>query len=255
MTTSWDGEGYCIHPGHGGMGIPVVEAFAQGTKWDTLPELPENFTKRVFFWGFLRTSPAIIARGKPFLFCDYGYFRRKRFTGYYKVVPDAFQHTTIRNVSGDRARAIGIPLAKWRKGGSYIVVCPPSEVYAKIFGLESWLQDTLSILKKSTKRKIIIRPKSEAKKENLPEVLKNAHCLVTPSSNAAVEALQQGVPVSVCPLSAAWPLSTPLESIEDPVRGDREQWANSLAHGQFTLDEMRSGLAWEMIKEALHSST
>lgn len=85
----------------------------------------------------------------------------------------------------------------------------------------------------------------------LSEVLRDTHILITHNSNAAVEAVLEGVPVCVSPISAAYPMSTPLEDIERPRMPDRTEWLHSLAYGQFTLDEMRSGKALALIRERL----
>jgi hypothetical protein len=74
---------------------------------------------------------------------------------------------------------------------------------------------------------------------------------VTWSSNVAVEAICAGVPAFTSKLSAASPVAGDLEfleaMIEKPPMPEREQWAWSLAYGEFTLQEIQSGYAREVI--------
>jgi hypothetical protein len=78
-------------------------------------------------------------------------------------------------------------------------------------------------------------------------VLHTAHALVTYNSNAAVDAVLEGVPVFTTELSAAAPVGlTDLAQIEHPVRPDRRAWCHHLAYGQFSQAELKDGTAAEL---------
>ena len=65
---------------------------------------------------------------------------------------------------------------------------------------------------------------------------------------AGLDALRLGIPVVTTAPCAASPLATSLEAIETPyLHGDRIRLFSTLAWGQFTPDEMRSGLAWQVL--------
>jgi hypothetical protein len=137
---------------------------------------------------------------------------------------------------------LGIRLKPWRTG-SKILVCPPSDHVAKLFGLEGWERVTLATVKQHTDRPIKVRRKGDPR--TFAADVSDAHCVVAHNSIAAVEAVTLGVPVFVDRSSAAAPVGlTDLTKIEIPVYPDRDEWVRSLAYGQFTREEMQSGLAW-----------
>jgi len=114
----------------------------------------------------------------------------------------------------------------------------------------NWLWESVTEIARHTDRQIIVRPKPTAhsKKRSLEADLLNAWCVVTYSSNIAVEALIMGIPVVTLGPCVASNLSTPLEAIESPHYPDnREEWAQRIASNQWTLDEIRSGECWDAI--------
>ena len=84
----------------------------------------------------------------------------------------------------------------------------------------------------------------------LDVALQSAHALVTHSSNVAIEAACLGTPIFVDPASAAAPIGlTDLSMIETPVYPDRQAWLSHLAYSQFSMDEIRDGSAWRLLRE------
>jgi len=76
--------------------------------------------------------------------------------------------------------------------------------------------------------------------------------LVTFNSNAAVESIFNGIPAFVtAPVHAAKPVAgTDLKKIDSPFYPNndlRHAWACHLAYGQFHINEIRSGLAKELM--------
>ena len=65
-------------------------------------------------------------------------------------------------------------------------------------------------------------------------------------SNSGVEALLEGIPVfAFDDGSMAWSVcNRSLTDIESPSLPDRTQWLNDLSYAQWTLGEMKEGLAW-----------
>lgn len=69
------------------------------------------------------------------------------------------------------------------------------------------------------------------------------------SGTAIFTALMMGVPV-ICtdPNNICMPVCS--DSVEaDLYRGDRDPWLHDMSYTQFTLDEIHSGLAWELLSE------
>ena len=100
-----------------------------------------------------------------------------------------------------------------------------------------------------TDRPIVFRPKFAVMPKPLSADLKDAWCVVTHSSTAAVTAALQGVPVFCEPTCAAASVGcTDLSQIETPRRPDREEWLAELAWRQWSEAEMKGGLAWDHVK-------
>ena len=83
--------------------------------------------------------------------------------------------------------------------------------------------------------------------DSLYKDLENAWCCVTFSSNAATEAICEGVPViNLHNSSFSWPVSYhTLDILTDPVIRcdfDRTQWLYDCAYTQWTMEEINSGI-------------
>ena len=83
--------------------------------------------------------------------------------------------------------------------------------------------------------------------ESLYKDLKNAFACVTFSSNAATEAICEGIPVvNLDNSSFSWPVSYhTLDILNEPVIRcdfDRTQWLNDCAYTQWTMEEINSGI-------------
>lgn len=244
-------------------GEPVV--YATEGPWERIyPALAEGSGARIvptsaglqdgvaLVWGLLRGSPEIIeqalAAGKPWIYLDHGYFRRGHYDGHYRMTWGDFQQSRVYPSTGERWRKLALYMRGWRSKGKGIVVCPPSDHVAKLFGAQDWLKATLETLKAHTDRPIIVRRKDDPLPLRL--ALEGIHALVTMNSIAAVEAVTLGCPVFVSPKSAAAPVGeTDLARIEKPSFPARDRWAWSLADGQYTIDEMRNGTAWRLMSE------
>lgn len=204
-------------------------------------------------WGLLRGSWEAMAHWsstkRPYLYMDHGYFGgRGHYNGYYRCVWNGTQGDMLPAApSEDRWRALGQPMRPWRRDGRNIIVCPPSPTVEALFhDAKGWRERVMAQLGRYTDRPIIVREKGDAQLTPLSLALQDAHCLITFNSNAAIEAVLEGVPVFVG-LSAARPLGRcdrQLHHLEDPLYPEREPHLHALAYGQFTLQEMRSGFAW-----------
>lgn len=200
--------------------------------------------------------------GRPFLYWDRGYVCRGGQSGVFRAPGEsegflrwtlgAVQMRAITARTDARWRSLGVEVARWRGSGGRIVIAEHSAAYAEFHGLApNWTARTVAKIRRHTDRTIFVRAKESG--TPLPVDLRDAHCLVTHASLAAVEAVILGVPVFVAPLSAAAPIGrTDLSMIEDPARPDRRAWLASLAWSQFTPEEVRDGTMWrETVERAL----
>lgn len=89
--------------------------------------------------------------------------------------------------------------------------------------------------------------------ERLWDDLQWAGLAVSYNSTAGVEAVLAGVPTITLDEGAmAWPVSG--HTLFDRVQPNREAWCHRLAWTQFTLEELRSGFAWECVSQVMEVS-
>jgi hypothetical protein len=228
----------------------LCEAFIAGA--------PKNATGFVFYgvkagnhaqWMNARRS------GMDWYFIDNSYFDLTRGT-MYRVAKNRLQHDGEGD--SDHKRAMGIegfhilPFNSHREG--YILIIPQSEDHMRY------------VLDEANPHKWLARMKTWAGKEGkvrewradkpalmktLQQDLAGARLLATHTSAAAVEAVLMGVPVVCERASAAWKFSRGNQG--DPTSGDpaslssRLRWAAVLADNQWTIGEMKEGVAWRSL--------
>jgi hypothetical protein len=207
------------------------------------------------------------------IYIDLGYWGRRlsgRFDGYHKIsinnrhATDYFQQ---RDYSSNRFDEFNIPIKPWRRYGNSIVIAGMSAKACWAEGLapEQWERATVAELIKTTRRKIVYRPKPSwpgakpipgtimQKSIDIAPCLQRCHAVVTHHSNLAIDAILAGVPAfCVEGLASAMSLSD-LSQIENPIMPDnRHQWASNIAWTQFTPTEIHAGLPWQhMLNEGL----
>jgi len=186
-----------------------------------------------------------IKAGDDFYYGDHAYFGRGKF---FRVTKNAFQHDGRGAPDYDRLRPFHEAVKPWNKGGQHILLCTQTPDYYKRFGIADWVESTMKRLKLYTDRPIILREKGTER--SLMADLQGAHCLVCCTSNTAVEALMEGIPVITTGDCAASRMG-----LADPARvehpfypDDRMEWAAALAANQWTLDEIAQGDCWRKIQ-------
>ena len=202
-------------------------------------------------YGVLRGCGEIIrlceALNRDWWHIDNGYFRPGHFDGYYRVTLNGFQATEPFECPPDRFEKLGTVMEPWRKLGSHVLIVPPSPGRAVWYGFrgEDWVSCTINDIRRSTDRKIAVKT---GPKGNMQQALENAWCVVTFDSQSATHALREGVPCIVTGEHIAESVSWDFPDIESPKWPERDPWAHWVAYNQFTLDEMRSGEAWNLLK-------
>lgn len=221
-----------------------------------LDEVPDDYIPIVGCHPELRSRiDEWTARGRTFVYWDRGHARRIFATwlpkpttgsGYYRWEINAFQMKAIRDVPGDRWKALNLRVSPWNRNGRHIVVALPSETYNAFHRTHDWAEKTVAELKRHTDRKIVLRQKLSPRP--LSDELRFAHALVTHQSNAANEAIIFGCPV-FCDAGCAASLVglTDLSKIETPVYPERQPWLNSIAYSQYDEAELINGTLWNLI--------
>jgi hypothetical protein len=231
----------------------VSSAFAQGCNGQIVPAR-KLLDGSAVVYGILRGTGDIIKEcsivGREFFHIDHGYFCRQPktgiYAGYYRITRNALQVTTPPDQPPDRFERLDVRLRPWRRTGSYVLVCPSSQIWGNYVGVDSkvWTDAVVREIALHTDRPIIIKQKDEIP---LKDALNEAWCVVVHSSNAAVDSVAAGIPAIVTGPSAVLPVCWGWGNIEQPYWPDREQWAWNLAYNQFNLNEMRDGTAWRLL--------
>ena len=220
---------------------------------------------------------AHLKEGMNTLYFDKGYIRRKaklhKGWEYWRVSVNSFQpleyFQKIRQ-SSDRWDKFRYKIHQ-RTTGQTVLVALSSQKYCNWHNLgdaTKYAKSVLKISNKNTGRKIIYRPKPTWKEAveikgfgfsrlptSITDELKNAHVLITYGSNAAFDAVINGIPSIVLGDGIAKPISsTSLTYIEKPFFPAQEsiyQWCCDLSYCQWTLEEFYSGEAREHLRRQI----
>ena len=218
------------------------------------------------YWGFVNNNMQMIkkmeSRKHQYWFTDTPYFGRfdnnnlRPDNHYWRICKNKIHASYIRDCKSDRFEKFGMKMKAPNFKGSHILVCPSSNGINDYLDRPNWLEETVEQLKRYTDRPIRIRHKprgrgtsgpSEAKVP-LAEDLKDAWCLVTSCSIAAIEAQCMGIPTIADNKSFAKEIAgQELADIEDPFFVGAEEWLYSLAYQQFTPEEFNNGKAVEIM--------
>jgi hypothetical protein len=242
----------CIEPARIEKTTPIMEAMAEGFGGKVCLGPPPDDGEMFAVWGqrwmTLDLVPAAIRSGRPFLQIDNGFIQSAKGTliGYYRISYRSLSPVMLHNAPPSR---IKVQMAPWRQKGQHLILALPGMGFGRAIGLDmpQWIHLSQTMLRRATRRPIIVRPKKSGR--TIDADMRNCWALVTHSSNVAVDAVLSGIPVFVAPTSPAAPVGNiDLAKIERPEMPERGPWLDSLMAQQFTIDEMRSGLALEYMR-------
>ena len=130
-----------------------------------------------------------------------------------------------------------------------------------------WIEDTISEIRQYTDRTVIVRPHPRSlvfvkiRKDVHMELPKRVvhtydcydidydyHCVVNYNSGPSMQAAIHGTPVVCDSTSLAYPVSSLISTIDNPVLPDREDWFLKLTHTEWTLDEIATGLPLKRLR-------
>jgi hypothetical protein len=156
-----------------------------------------------------------------------------------------------------------------RRRGNKILIIVPNRKSCVFYGYEegkaddrdetkpTWLMNTIETIKKHTDMEIVIREKGSRSSRQYHSIFdaldEDVFATVSFNSIAALESVIYGIPAFVTVPCAASPLSlTDLSQISTPFYPDQslvQQHCASLAHGQFTPEEIANGTAWKLLNK------
>ena len=133
----------------------------------------------------------------------------------------------------------------------------PNPKACKYYGIDydTWIKDTTTTIETYSNLPIEVRVKgsrsARVKEYTIYDALDSGtYATVTMNSMAAMESIVHGVPAFVSVPCAAGPLaSNDLAQLNNPFKPDIkliEKQCKSLAYGQFTLDEIQDGTAYDL---------
>lgn len=210
--------------------------------------------------------------GRDFYYIDTGYLGNFPSPGnpsgkkiWHRVVKNENQHTTIRNVPSDRWEALikqdpSLKWNGWKNHNKKILLVMPNPKACKYYNVDydTWVKETQEKIKQYSNLPVEIRIKG-SRSERVNEYTiydaldSGTHATVAFNSMAAIESIAHGVPAFVSVPCAASPLaSTDLSLLSNPPKADVkliEKQCHSLAYGQFTIDEILDGTAYELTEQ------
>lgn len=170
-------------------------------------------------------------------------------------------------------------LKPWEPKGDTIILLGQhhaSEQWAGMPDMRTWFKMQVDEIRKYTNRPIQIRPHPrnpvgfDLKKykdvslkvpifdpntvddTDFKNILKQAWAVVNHSSNPAMEAVINGIPVFVSESSLCYEVgNTLLSNINNPIMPDRQAWANKLSYTEWFEEEISQGQPWSRIKKRL----
>ena len=241
----------------------------------------------VLWYGRMAKNKAVwdhfTKQGKPVIVLEVGVLKRNTT---WKVAVGGinneayFGHTT--NNDSTRLTSLGIRIQDWKdtEDDKSIVICgqhQASHQWRNMPPISDWISNTIQEIRQHSDRRIKVRChprypfnlnniatniiKSIPKRIDIVQdfydfdsELLNAHCVVNWSSNPAIEAVLAGVPVFTGPDSLAHAVANhSFDTIEMPIKPNRQQWANDLAYTEWAVDEIAKGIPLNRILNKINT--
>ena len=228
-----------------------------------------------FFWGLAgKNIPEIqncIARGEEWWYVDNGYIT-EQITRYPEPIIKDYDKTYFRLCKGGihttsfkehDDKRLNTEFKGWQSG-EHILVCPSSPTvsyYINDMTQEDWIKETTDKIKECTDRPVRLRNKPRPSNKwwgtDILDDLKDAHCLVTNMSLAAVDAIINGVPCITHNRNVAAGVSSrdiSYKTLNYPFKPDGDKinrWMRMLSYNQFTIREIEDGIAFKVLQEQI----
>lgn len=235
------------------------------TKWD----YDRSFKNPITVFGMLRGTAQLIEEcsrlNQDFYYFDHAYlFGNKHNPSkifnekIYRLTKNYFHIRDMKKLSDDDYKRIEkyeehVQLEPWKKDGKYVLVFEPSDFAKKWWDVPDWTEDTIKMLKKNTDLEIRIRKKNSL--ISFESEVKNAKCVISLQSAAAVQSLIWGIPSYCGEMSAAYPISLDVKTFEkgtDSIQyipdSSRQMWLNSVLANQYTMTEIADGTCYNRLK-------
>ena len=259
--------------------VPVFQAIAQGFSAQGHTVVYHDPTAdAAVIWSMLwsgRMRPnqevyqAFQRQGRPVIVAEVGMIQRGQ-TWKIGVNGTGIGSYNFDNLIPNRAATLGLVSKPWRSGTNIVIAMQrhDSGQWHDQPPINQWLESTVAEIRNHTDRSIVIRshPRSGC---HIPpgclidrphlnagsyddfdfeRVLDTAHCVLNWNSGPGPQAVINGVPAFVGPSSLASPIANwDLSQIEKPSHPDRTQWLEQLAHTEWTVEEIKTGVPFQRL--------
>lgn len=222
-----------------------------------LPNDDDPFIAIGQMWEVERYVPAAVRNGRPFWLIDNGYYQKsgiygKGIDGYYEFTYRGLTPILMKDPDYHRFPA-STALKPWNYNpDGHVLIALPGTSFGKMFGMNmmQWSADIERRVRSFTKKRIKVRQKWGGPK--LSDDLRGASVVVTHSSHVSIDALVEGIPAIVASTNPAAPVcSTNLADIDKPWMPDRTHWWASLMCQQYSLEDMKSGVAYHYMQRVM----
>ncbi len=184
-----------------------------------------------------------------------------------------------QSVDNERWPLFNHTLKPWKQTGDKILILGQHDTSEQWKGMPSmnvWFNQQINEIRKHTTRPIQIRPhprnpvgldlkhykdvslarpvmdRNTVDDTDFKDTLKDAWAVVNHSSNPAMEAVINGIPVFVSADSLCYEVGNhSLTQINNPKMPDRTEWANRLSYTEWFEDEIEKGLPWQRIRDRI----
>ena len=184
-----------------------------------------------------------------------------------------------QTVDDKRWKKLNIELKPWQSTGDTIIICGQhhkSHQWRNNPSMNLWFEQQINEIRKYTNRPILVRPHPrnpvglDIKKwknvsykppqrdyntiddTDFKETLKHTWAVINYSSNPAMIAVFNGIPVFVSEQSLCYDVGNiNISKINNPVMPNRNKWANKLAYTEWWQKEIEKGIPWRRIKKRL----
>jgi len=169
-----------------------------------------------------------------------------------------------QNSQRNRAHKLGIHLKPWHQGENIVIAVQrsDSEQWSGLPESRVWVEQTVAKIKSVTDRSIVVRSHPRQRIAGIAGVtvrtprplgntyddfdfdtdLANAWCVINENSGPGCQSVIAGVPAFVGVDSLAAPVANlDLLDIEKPWMPDRTAWVETIAHTEWTTEELASG--------------
>lgn len=218
----------------------------------------------------------LIADSNLFLYSNkenpYHYLRYS-FDGVFPTTGNYFNSIVDSNRWKKISNDHNINLKDWRTTGNHILICTQRNGGWSMQGFDvpSWLNKTVTEIRKYSNRPIIVRthpgdknalsyissrdPRfSISRNDKIVDDFKNAWAVITYNSSPGVAAAIEGIPVFVTDpnpqVSQAFDIANiNLSEIENPRIFERQSWIEKISMSHWNFEELTNGSAWEHIRK------